>query len=84
MEAKDAMNLYWFTFGLAHPLSKMVQGVRATNESRAREVMFEFYGNKFAFSYSGKDGEENEKELDLFGYKYTPIPKVLKEGDLLQ
>lgn len=84
MEAKDGMNLYWFTFGLAHPLSKMVQGVRATSEPRARNVMFEFYGNKFAFCYSGKDGEEDEKEIDLFGEKYTPIPNILKEGDKLQ
>lgn len=84
IESTEGMNLYWFTFGLAHPLSKMVQGVLATSEEKAREVMHEFYGNKWAFCYKGKHGDSLDHAIDLGGYLYGPIPKIMKEGDLLQ
>ena len=42
---------YHFTFGSSHPLRCRVQRVWATSESRARETMAKFYGNKWAFCY---------------------------------
>lgn len=42
---------YHFTFGSSHPLRNRVQRVWATSESRARETMAKFYGDKWAFCY---------------------------------
>lgn len=42
---------YHFTFGSSHPLRNRVQRIWATSESRARETMVKFYGDKWAFCY---------------------------------
>ena len=83
----EDMKFFWFTFGLAHPLAKMVQGVYATSETKAREVMVEFYGNKWASCYGAIPTVGRlylYSNVSIAGDIYHPIPMFLKEGDLYQ
>ncbi len=83
----EDMMFFWFTFGFAHPLDKMVQGVYATSETKAREVMSEFYGNKWAACYGAIPTARRQylySTVSIGGEDYHPIPMFLKEGDLYQ
>ena len=80
------MRFYVFTFGLAHPLHNMLQGVYATSETKAREVMTDFYGTKpWCSCYEVREPtyEERSGEMDvqLMGDTYKLIPQILHEGE---
>ena len=82
------MRFYVFTFGCAHPLYDRLQGVRATSEAKAREVMVSFYGTKpWCWCYEVEEpagaGSE-EPEVALFGDRYRLIKMILEEGDVYQ
>ena len=83
------MRFYVFTFGLAHPLHNMLQGIYATSEQKAREVMGEFYGTKpWCACYEVREPTAEERggdvDVELMGYSYRLIPQILHEGDLYQ
>lgn len=85
-DSVDRMRFYVFTFGLAHPLHDMLQGVYATSEQKAREIMRDFYGTRpWCSCYEVREptNEEmsGEAEVSLFGYRYHLIRHILKEGD---
>lgn len=78
------MRFYVFTFGLAHPLRNMLQGVYATSEQKAREVMREFYGTKpWCACYEVREPTHDELggDVELMGHAYKLIPRILHEGE---
>jgi len=46
------MNTYIFTFGLGTKLKGMYQPIEATNEQKAREIMFSIYDENWASCYT--------------------------------
>lgn len=83
------MRFYVFTFGLAHPLHRMLQGVYATSEEKAREVMRDFYGTKpWCSCYEVREPTQEERggdvDVQLMGYSYRLIPQILHEGEVYQ
>lgn len=79
------MRFYVFTFGCAHPLHDRLQGVYATSETKAREVMASFYGNiPWCSCYEVRElgiDESGEAEVSLFGDRYRMIRMKLHEGE---
>lgn len=82
MRGEEKLTAYAFTFGLSHPLSDMVQIVMASNENAARVVMHQFYGDKWCGCYAVRTFKRGEP-VEVGGCFYTPIEKVLREGDFL-
>ena len=85
VQVKD-MKFYVFTFGCAHPLHNMLQGVYATSEMKAREVMIEFYGTKpWCGCYQVREPTPEERngsvQVSLQGDVYRMIDTILNEGD---
>ena len=83
--ADERMRFYVFTFGCAHPLHDRLQGVYATSETKAREVMISFYGTTpWCACYEVRelkmDELGTEAEVSLHGYKYRMIREILREG----
>jgi len=79
----ESLGFWWFTFGLAHPLSGMVQGVFASDETSAREVMHEFYGSVWSSCYKAHcpTYESELAKITIGGEAYAPITRFLKEGE---
>ena len=77
--ANGKKRLWWFTFGVGHPLASMVQGIMASSEDKAREIMFRFYGNKWCGCYGGTDIRD---KVYIGRYEYSPISKILDEEDI--
>ena len=77
------LSFWWFTFGLAHPLADYVQGVFASSEEKAREVMIRFYGNIWCACYkTHKPIYQADVEKVLLGADtYRALPKYLTEDD---
>ena len=79
------MRFYVFTFGCTHPLHDRLQGVYATSEAKAREVMISFYGTKpWCSCYEVRElsiYESGEAEVSLFGVRYRMIQMNLYEGE---
>lgn len=66
MESKNKEKWFYFTFGVGHPFSKTCMKVWGTSES-SRELMFEHFGNKWAFQY------EDEEVANRWGYEIKEI-----------
>lgn len=83
-DSVDSMRFYVFTFGCAHPLHDRLQGVYATSETKAREVMISFYGTTpWCTCYEVRDltmEESGEAEVSLKGCRYRMIRMKLHEG----
>lgn len=80
------MKAFYFTFWRTHPLRDFVQKIVASDEDKARAIMYEFYGIKWAFCYGpfNYDGiEDGQKSVTLHGYTYRLIPHNLNEGETL-
>ena len=69
------MNEYFFTFGVDHPLSGMVQVVIAPDGDCARFGMVRCYGQKWAFAYDAQDAMHEGTTVEIHGHKYTAIPR---------
>lgn len=63
---------FYFTFGVGQKLGGHCQPIQAENYEKARQRMFDIYGNKWAFQYTEEqwikattEGFANEKLLPL-------------------
>lgn len=77
------LSFWWFTFGMAHPLSDYVQGVFASSEENAREVMIRFYGHVWCSCYKKPAPiyQADVEKVRLGMCTYRALPKFLKEDD---
>ena len=77
------LSFWWFTFGLAHPLADYVQGVFASSEEKAREVMIQFYGRVWCSCYKTHTpiSQAEVEHVRLGRETYRALPKYLKEDD---
>ena len=77
------LEFWWFTFGLAHPLAGYVQGVFASSEEKAREVMIRFYGNVWCSCYKTHcpTCQSDVEKVRLGADTYRALPKYLTEED---
>ena len=80
------MRFYVFTFGIDHPLHDMLQGVYATSEQKAMEIMMDFYGTRpWCDCYEVREPTYEERrgevEVSLYGCQYHLIRHILNEGD---
>ena len=77
------LSFWWFTFGLAHPLAGYVQGVFASSEEKAREVMIRFYGHVWCSCYKTHTPiyQADVEKVRLGVDTYRALPKYLKEED---
>ena len=69
------MKEYFFTFGLAHPLSNMVQIVIAPDEEFARFGMIELYGHKWGFAYDEHMAKHEGNTVTIGKHMYATTPK---------
>ena len=69
----ETTQIWYFTFGLAHPFKKCIQPIRGSYK-KAREMMFEIYGKNWAFQY----GEDKGREL-IAEYHYQLLPEINAE-----
>ena len=60
----ETNQIWYFTFGLAHPFKKCIQPIRGSYE-KARGIMFKIYGKKWAFQYEENKGRELIAEYHL-------------------
>jgi hypothetical protein len=67
-EQSRMLNTYIGTFGVNHTLGKNFVRVTADNYTAARELMFQIYGQKWAFLYS------SELEAGVEMWKLTEVP----------
>jgi hypothetical protein len=56
--------LWYFSFGLAHPLAKTIIVISGTEES-SREQMIAVYGTNWAFQYTQAEGERLMEKYSL-------------------
>lgn len=77
------LSFWWFTFGLAHPLADYVQGVFASSEEKAREVMIRFYGRVWCACYKTHTPiyQADVERVKLGVDTYRALPKYLTEED---
>ena len=77
------LSFWWFTFGLAHPLAGYVQGVFASSEEKAREVMIRFYGHVWCSCYKTHTPiyQADVDNVRLGVDTYRALPKYLTEED---
>ena len=77
------LSFWWFTFGLAHPLADYVQGVFASSEEKAREVMIRFYGHVWCSCYKTHTPlyPADVEKVRLGVETYRALPKYLTEED---
>ena len=71
----ETNQIWCFTFGLAHPFKKCIQPIRG-NYEKARAIMFNIYGKKWAFQY-----EENKGRELIAKYRYQLLPEINAEED---
>lgn len=63
------MEKWYFTFGMASPLSKFYVELEGNKES-TREDMFQMFGNRWAFQYRE---DEKASAVDRFGLIKLPL-----------
>ena len=71
----ETNQIWYFTFGLAHPFKDCIQPIRG-NYEKARAIMFNIYGKKWAFQY-----EENKGRELIAKYRYQLLPEINAEED---
>lgn len=54
-DRKEALDEYYFTFGIDHPLADFVQQVSAPNETLARLGMHRCYADRWATCYRAEE-----------------------------
>ena len=77
---------WYFTFSVGHPLRDYVQKVNASSEAEARQIMFHFYGEHWAFCYGPFDDadKDNTKWANEKGkFIFNVIPRTISKGDCL-
>lgn len=69
------MNKYIFTFGCGQELAGKCQPIYAGSWEKAREIMVEQYGTKWAFQYDEEQWEQAKERAEQMGYKSeTELP----------
>lgn len=71
------MNIYYFTFGIAHTFAKFVQPILAPTKLEAEKIMHRAFGSDWAFSYDDKP--EGFQELRIL--KYLERTVITKEEE---
>ena len=71
----ETNQIWYFTFGSDHPFKDCIQPIRG-NYEKAREIMFDIYGKKWAFQY-----EENKGRELIAKYRYQLLPEINAEED---
>lgn len=71
----ETNQIWYFTFGSDHPFKDCIQPIRG-NYEKAREIMFNIYGKKWAFQY-----EENKGRELIAKYRYQLLPEINAEED---
>ena len=71
----ETNQIWYFTFGSDHPFKDCIQPIRG-NYEKAREMIFEVYGKKWAFQY-----EENKGRELIAKYRYQLLPEINAEED---
>lgn len=71
------MNKYIFTFGCGQELAGKCQPIYAEDWGRAREIMVEQYGTKWAFQYDEEQWEQAKERAARCGYPIeTELPPI--------